>query len=85
MRLEDFPGATLGAQIANAAKSIKADVLSPNAYYFNGTATDPSQPGYIPFTTRDMIDAAHKVGLTIMPWTVSWLVHSARLMIPFVS
>ncbi|KAF8350183.1 PLC-like phosphodiesterase [Amanita rubescens] len=71
LRLEDFPGATIGAQIANAAKSIKADVLSPNAYYFNSTATDPSLPGYIPFTTRDLIDVAHEVGLTVIPWTVN--------------
>jgi len=85
LRLEDFPGATIGAQIANAAKSIKADVLSPNAYYFNSTATDPSLPGYIPFTTRDLIDAAHEVGLTVIPWTVNWLACSIQLTFPLVS
>jgi hypothetical protein len=60
----------MGAQIANAAKYIKADVLSPAAFYWNGTSHDPSLPGYIPFITKDMIDHAHKLGMTVIPWTV---------------
>ncbi|KAK2462021.1 hypothetical protein APHAL10511_006484 [Amanita phalloides] len=73
LRIEDFPGATVGAQIANAAKSIKADVLSPGAFYSNSTVNDPSLPGYTPFTTRDMVESAHEVGLTVIPWTVNRL------------
>ena len=60
----------MGVQIANAAKYIKADVLSPAAFYWNGTSHDPSLPGYIPFITRDMIDHAHRLGMLVIPWTV---------------
>ncbi|KAF8624793.1 hypothetical protein AX15_005682 [Amanita polypyramis BW_CC] len=73
IRLEDFPGSTIDVQIANAARSIKADVLSPAAFYSNSSGDDASLPGYIPFTTVDMIESAHELGMTIVPWTVDRL------------
>lgn len=27
--------------------------------------------GYLAFTTKEMIDTAHKLGLKVKPWTVS--------------
>jgi len=29
------------------------------------------QPNYVPFTTKEMIDQAHKLGMRVKPWTVS--------------
>ncbi|PPQ62788.1 hypothetical protein CVT24_000482 [Panaeolus cyanescens] len=66
-----FPGTTTGQKIANAAKSIKADILSPAAVDDSSTAPDPTQAGYVPFTTKDMIEQAHKNGLVVAPWTVN--------------
>lgn len=65
-----FPGSTTGQKIANAAKSIRADILSPAAVDNSSTAPDPSQAGYVPFTTKEMIEEAHKNGLVVSPWTV---------------
>ncbi|CAA7258745.1 unnamed protein product [Cyclocybe aegerita] len=66
-----FEGATLGEKIANAAYSIKASILSPSATSGLSLAPDPAQPGYIPFTTKAMIDQAHKNGMLVKPWTVN--------------
>lgn len=30
-------------------------------------------PGYIPFVTKAMVDAAHSKGLTVAPWTINRL------------
>lgn len=58
--LGGFPGGTLGARISQAAKSVKANTLSPIA-------------GSLPalFTTKEMVQEAHKLGLTVVPWTVN--------------
>ncbi len=66
-----FPGATLGEKIASAAGSIGATILSPAAVSDQSPVLDPSQAGYIPFTTKAMIDRAHNLGLLVIPWTVS--------------
>ncbi|KAJ3496603.1 hypothetical protein NLJ89_g10462 [Agrocybe chaxingu] len=66
-----FEGATPGEKIANAAHSIKASILSPSATSGLSLAADPSQPGYVPFTTKAMIDQAHKNGMLVKPWTVN--------------
>jgi hypothetical protein len=65
LNLTSFPGATLGQKISQAAKSIGSDTLSPNA-----GALTPA-PGL--FTTKEMVDEAHKLGLGVVPWTVSFL------------
>ncbi|KAH6917974.1 PLC-like phosphodiesterase [Coprinopsis sp. MPI-PUGE-AT-0042] len=58
--LNSFPGGTLGAKIAQAAKSIGSVTLSPNA---------GALPGL--FTTKEMVDEAHRLGLGVVPWTVN--------------
>ncbi|RDB28841.1 Glycerophosphoryl diester phosphodiesterase [Hypsizygus marmoreus] len=73
LKLADFPGTTIDVKIANAAKSIKADVLSPSAVSGKSPVPDPTQAGYIPFTTKEMVDRAHQVGMTVKPWTVDRL------------
>lgn len=75
LRLTDFPGATTGVQLANAAHSIKAEVLSPLDVDSASPVLDPTQPGFIPFTTKEMIDQAHKVGMVVKTWTVSLWLH----------
>ncbi|PPQ92707.1 hypothetical protein CVT25_014014 [Psilocybe cyanescens] len=73
LRLEDFAGETTGEKIAYAAKSIKASIVSPGAYSSEGTGSDPSDAGYVPFATKDMISKAHKLGLLVKPWTINRL------------
>jgi len=73
IKLVDFPDATIGAKIASAAKSIKANVLSPSAVSGQSPVPDPTQVGYIPFTTKDMVDRAHALKMTVIPWTVDRL------------
>jgi hypothetical protein len=67
--IDTFPGATIGERVARAAHSIKADFLSPVATAYASNATDPNLPGWIPFTTKAMVDTAHQLGLQVKPWT----------------
>jgi len=69
LRPEDFPGNTIGEQLAYAARFIKAGILSPAAA---AAGTDPALPGYTPFATKEMIEQAHKLGVAVKPWTVSY-------------
>lgn len=71
LRLDAFPGPTLSEQVAQAAHHIGANVLSPSAASFETPAPDPAMEGYATFTTREMIEEAHKLGLLVKPWTVS--------------
>lgn len=68
--MEDFAGKTTGEKIAYAAKSIKASIVSPGVYSSEGIGSDPSDAGYIPFATKDMINKAHELGMLVKPWTV---------------
>ncbi|KAI0935902.1 hypothetical protein AcV5_004191 [Taiwanofungus camphoratus] len=70
-RLDSFPGPTLGAQVAQAAQSIGANILSPSDISFLSPVADPAMPGYKTFTTKDMIDEAHKLGMEVKVWTVN--------------
>ena len=72
LRLDDFSG-SVSQQVAQAAHSIRADVLSPSASSFETPVPDPAMDGYVTFTTREMIDAAHERGMKMKPWTVSLL------------
>lgn len=69
--INSFPGGTLGERIANAAASIGATILSPAATDNATPVPDPTQPGYLAFTTKAMIDQSHKLGIPVIPWTVS--------------
>lgn len=71
MDINVFPGETFGAKVANAAKSLGADVLSPNFVADNSPVQDPALAGFIPFTTKEMVNQAHANGMKAKPWTVS--------------
>jgi hypothetical protein len=72
LSLESFSGETIGQKIANAAHFIGADILSPSAFSESGSGSDPEEAGYVPFTTWEMIQEAHKNRLLVKPWTVSF-------------
>jgi glycerophosphoryl diester phosphodiesterase len=58
---KDFNG-----DYVEAAKSIGASILSP----LHGTGHSVNTIGYVPFTTADMVESAHRIGLKVIPWTV---------------
>lgn len=61
----------MAEQIAQAAHWLGADILSPAAESPPSTSLDPVMPEYVPFTTKNMVDAAHALGMIVKPWTVS--------------
>ncbi|TBU34888.1 PLC-like phosphodiesterase [Dichomitus squalens] len=73
LRLDSFPGPSISRQVAQAAHSIRADVLSPAASASETPVPDPEMEGYVPFTTREMIEHAQRLGLKVKPWTVNRL------------
>lgn len=70
LRLDSFPGPTVGRQIAQAAQTIEANILSPAASSEWTPVPDPASPDYIPFATKDMVDEAHRLHIRVKPWTV---------------
>ncbi|MFC6088307.1 glycerophosphodiester phosphodiesterase family protein [Saccharothrix lopnurensis] len=63
LELADF-----GGSVVRAVKSFGASALSPvHGNPQNGVVTDPD---YVPFTTRALVDEAHAHGLEVIPWTV---------------
>ena len=61
--IDDF-----GGDLVAAADSFGADAISPvHGDPQNGKVTDP---GYRPFTTAAMVEAAHDAGMAVIPWTV---------------
>ncbi|KAL6299631.1 PLC-like phosphodiesterase [Sparassis latifolia] len=71
LRLDSFPGPTFGAQVAQAAHLIGADILSPGAKSQDFPVPDPMMDGYQTFTTRGMIEESHKLGMEVKVWTVN--------------
>ncbi|KAG8872876.1 hypothetical protein FRB97_007269 [Tulasnella sp. 331] len=59
--LEKFNGSYVAG-----AHSISASVISPISG-MNGTVNDPS---YVPFTTKETVEEAHRLGMKVLPWTV---------------
>jgi glycerophosphoryl diester phosphodiesterase len=61
--IDDF-----GGDPVRAATSFNADALSP----VHGDPQDGSllDPGYRPYTTAELVDAAHAAGMGVIPWTV---------------
>lgn len=57
-----------GGDLARAAHSVGATGIAP----VHGNPQDGSvdDPGYRPFTTAKMIASAHRLGMTVIPWTV---------------
>jgi glycerophosphoryl diester phosphodiesterase len=66
--IDDFPGSLQEKYVA-AAASFGSDAVSPvHGDPQNATVNDP---GYVPFTTPELVDAAHRAGMKVIPWTVS--------------
>jgi glycerophosphoryl diester phosphodiesterase len=66
--IDDFDG-SLQQQYVAAADSFGADALSPvHGDPQDGTVNDPD---YVPFTTRELVTAAHRAGMDVVPWTVN--------------
>ncbi len=65
--IDDFPG-SLQRKFVSAAASFGADAVSP----VHGDPQDGSveDPGYRPFTTRELVRAAHRQQMRVVPWTV---------------
>jgi glycerophosphoryl diester phosphodiesterase len=68
LRLDEFPGPSTSLQIAQAAHSLGVDILSPEV--FVTPPRDPMRPEDELFTTKEMVDEAHRLGLAVKPWTV---------------
>ena len=65
--IDDFPG-SLQQKLVAAADSFDADAVSPvHGDPQGGTVNDP---GYVPFTTRELVQAAHRAHMEVIPWTV---------------
>ncbi|MGX1771043.1 glycerophosphodiester phosphodiesterase family protein [Nocardia brasiliensis] len=65
--IDDFPG-SLQQQYVAAAASFGADAVSP--VHGDPQSGSIEDPGYRPFTTADLVDAAHQHGMRVIPWTV---------------
>lgn len=59
---------TIQSDPLKAVTSFGADAFSPvHGFPQNGKVTDP---GYVPYVTKDMVGQAHALGLKVIPWTV---------------
>ncbi|MDH6228299.1 glycerophosphoryl diester phosphodiesterase [Streptomyces sp. MJP52] len=65
--IDDFEGSLQRRYVA-AAASFGADAVSPVHGDPQGGGT--GTPGYVPFTTRELVAAAHREGMEVVPWTV---------------
>ncbi|OAX44849.1 PLC-like phosphodiesterase [Rhizopogon vinicolor AM-OR11-026] len=70
LRLESFPGPSLSKQMAQAAHSIQANILSPTGTFLIPSS---SHEGFSHFTTPEMISEAHRLGMKVIPFTVNRL------------
>lgn len=60
-----------------ATASFDADAISPvHGDPQNGSVLDP---GYVPFTTRELVEEAHAAGMEVIPWTVNDVATMDRL------
>ncbi|PBL00918.1 PLC-like phosphodiesterase [Armillaria gallica] len=73
LNLDSFEGATQGERVARAADAIDADILSPSDVSDNSPVEDPTEDGFIYFTTEEMISTSHSLGREVKPWTVNRL------------
>ncbi|WP_166847283.1 glycerophosphodiester phosphodiesterase family protein [Isoptericola sp. BMS4] len=65
--IDDFDG-TIQERYVAAAASFGADALSPVHGDPQGGGVD--DPGYVPFTTPELVEAAHDAGMRVVPWTI---------------
>ena len=66
--IDDFDGSLQQRYVA-AVASFGADAVSPVHGDPQGGTVET--PGYVPFTTPELVEAAHAVGLQVLPWTVN--------------
>ncbi len=66
--IDDFAGSLQQRYVA-AVASFGADAVSPVHGDPQGGGVET--PGYVPFTTQQLVDEAHAVGLRVVPWTVN--------------
>lgn len=65
--IDDFPG-SIQQKFVAAAASFGADAVSP--VHGDPQGGSVSDPGYVPFTTPELVRAAHRAGMDVIPWTV---------------
>ena len=65
--IDDFPG-TIQEKFVAASASFGADAVSPVHGDPQGGGVE--DPGYVPFTTPELVDAAHDAGMAVIPWTI---------------
>jgi glycerophosphoryl diester phosphodiesterase len=75
----DLSAAPYNGNWVLAAHSIGASVLSPN--HGTGKTADATvnSVGYVPFTTKQVVEQAHSLGMTVVPWTVDAEVTISKL------
>jgi glycerophosphoryl diester phosphodiesterase len=61
--IDDF-----GGSLVRGAASFGADALSP--VHGNPQGGKVDDPGYVPYTTPEMVRDAHAAGIAVVPWTV---------------
>jgi glycerophosphoryl diester phosphodiesterase len=66
--IDDFPGSLQQKYVA-AAASFDADAVSP--VHGDPQGGGVGTPGYLPFTTDELVDAAHDLRMEVVPWTVN--------------
>lgn len=69
--IDDFmtEGRSLQEAYVAAVDSFGADAVSPvHGTPQNGSVVDA---GYVPFTTPELVEAAHAAGMDVVPWTVN--------------
>jgi glycerophosphoryl diester phosphodiesterase len=61
--IDDF-----GGSLVKATASFGADAISPvHGNPQNGRVGDP---GYVPYTTPELVEEAHAAGIAVIPWTI---------------
>ncbi|KEQ72808.1 glycerophosphoryl diester phosphodiesterase [Aureobasidium namibiae CBS 147.97] len=73
--LDDFSGDWVAA-----AHSIGSSILSPNHGTGNSSDATVNSPLYVPFTTKDVVNRAHALGMQVIPWTVDAEVTISKLL-----
>ncbi|PNY81323.1 glycerophosphodiester phosphodiesterase family protein [Deinococcus koreensis] len=66
--IDDFAGVTLQSRYVAAAKSFGASALSP--VHGDPQNAQVGDPGYLAFTTPELVREAHAAGMKVIPWTV---------------
>jgi glycerophosphoryl diester phosphodiesterase len=66
--IDDFTGSLQQRYVA-ATASFGADAVSPvHGHPEHDTVEDPT---YVPFTTPELVTAAHRAGMEVVPWTIN--------------